>query len=208
MNQPEWSRVWPCVRASEWRLFSLSLRRFSACQLLSAFMDDSLACGRCTSLHCDKREFQFSFLDLRARNYLRAKRKNADAEMDSLYHFIAASSGRQAGRQASKKSHNIKFHWRVIKSCLEKFFFVFFNANLYVALISRRFSLQFPSFLHFNDFFLLRSIFLLLLLCKARGSEARFYDDEGGDLALFPFFAWVLFQFEWLSSSSGAFIGF
>lgn len=97
-----------CVRASEWRLFSLSLRRFSACQLLSAFMDDSVACGRCTSLHCDKREFQFSFLDLRARNYLWAKRKNADAEMDSLYHFIAASSGRQAG---IKKSHNIKFHF-------------------------------------------------------------------------------------------------
>lgn len=51
-------------------------------------------------------------------------------------------------------------------------------------------------------------ISLVAFVYEARGSEARFYDDEGGDLELFPFFAWVLFQFEWLSSSSGAFIGF
>lgn len=87
-------------------------------------------------------------------------------------------------------------------------FFVFFNANLYVALISRRFSSHSSLFCILMISFVLRYFLLLLLYFHARSyrkNEILWWRGRRFS-PLFSFLFDFLFQFERLLSSPEAFI--
>lgn len=95
-------------------------------------------------------QFQFSALDSRELSRANALIRNSFL----LPHHQAAYSDPTSSSSlpTEKPQYYISLSRHKNSAPGKCLFFIFFNANLYVALISRRFSFH-SSFLHFNDFF-------------------------------------------------------